>query len=100
MAQPRSMSGCAQHPQTLLLMSGVNAACTTGDSFVFVTCCQADSLHLLLQTRTGSDPAARAFVGLLVHSAAGDTSTLLLKTSCMLCAARIPGLRIPPACSV
>lgn len=30
------------------------------------------SLFSGMQTKTGSDPAARAFIGLLVHSAAGD----------------------------
>ena len=32
---------------------------------------------IVMQTKTGSDPASRAFIGLLVHSAAGESARLL-----------------------
>ena len=41
---------------------------------VCVCVCSAPDSLCDLQTKTGSDPASRAFVGLLVHSAAGEHS--------------------------
>ena len=38
-------------------------------------------LCLVMQTKTGSDQAARAFIGLLVHSAAGDSIDDMLQMS-------------------
>lgn len=42
-----------------------------------------------MQTKTGSDPAARAFIGLLVHSAAGDSIDDLLKMSVSLSSVQV-----------